>query len=51
MIFTKATLYTYFTIVFDILGSIIGQAFSDHPDIRKIGFTGSTEVGKGIMKR
>lgn len=32
-------------------GSVIGQALCDHMDVRKIGFTGSTEVGKGIMKR
>ncbi|XP_023599512.1 cytosolic 10-formyltetrahydrofolate dehydrogenase [Myotis lucifugus] len=32
------------------LGSLVGQRLSDHPDVRKIGFTGSTEVGKHIMK-
>uniref|UniRef100_A0A8C9DPH7 Aldehyde dehydrogenase 1 family member L1 n=1 Tax=Prolemur simus TaxID=1328070 RepID=A0A8C9DPH7_PROSS len=31
-------------------GSLVGQRLSDHPDVRKIGFTGSTEVGKQIMK-
>nr|XP_004671737.1 cytosolic 10-formyltetrahydrofolate dehydrogenase [Jaculus jaculus] len=31
-------------------GSPIGQRLLDHPDVRKIGFTGSTEVGKHIMK-
>ncbi|XP_036100919.1 cytosolic 10-formyltetrahydrofolate dehydrogenase isoform X2 [Molossus molossus] len=31
-------------------GSLAGQRLSDHPDVRKIGFTGSTEVGKHIMK-
>ncbi|XP_019862722.1 PREDICTED: cytosolic 10-formyltetrahydrofolate dehydrogenase-like, partial [Amphimedon queenslandica] len=31
-------------------GSIVGQGLCDHMDVRKIGFTGSTEVGKGIMK-
>ncbi|XP_038595856.1 cytosolic 10-formyltetrahydrofolate dehydrogenase [Tachyglossus aculeatus] len=31
-------------------GSPVGQRISDHPDVRKIGFTGSTEVGKHIMK-
>nr|XP_033782372.1 cytosolic 10-formyltetrahydrofolate dehydrogenase isoform X1 [Geotrypetes seraphini]XP_033782373.1 cytosolic 10-formyltetrahydrofolate dehydrogenase isoform X1 [Geotrypetes seraphini] len=31
-------------------GSLIGQRLSDHPDVRKIGFTGSTPVGKQIMK-
>lgn len=31
-------------------GSITGQAIADHPDIRKLGFTGSTPIGKTIMK-
>uniref|UniRef100_A0A8C1QC17 10-formyltetrahydrofolate dehydrogenase n=1 Tax=Cyprinus carpio TaxID=7962 RepID=A0A8C1QC17_CYPCA len=31
-------------------GSLIGQRLSDHPDVRKLGFTGSTEIGKQIMK-
>lgn len=31
-------------------GSLAGQALSTHPLIRKLGFTGSTEVGKTIMK-
>ncbi|XP_063071191.1 cytosolic 10-formyltetrahydrofolate dehydrogenase [Engraulis encrasicolus] len=31
-------------------GALIGQRMSDHPDIRKLGFTGSTEIGKQIMK-
>ncbi|XP_006895226.1 PREDICTED: cytosolic 10-formyltetrahydrofolate dehydrogenase [Elephantulus edwardii] len=31
-------------------GQMAGQSLSDHPDVRKIGFTGSTEVGKLIMK-
>ena len=31
-------------------GSVIGQALTDHNDVRKVGFTGSTEVGKTIMK-
>ncbi|MBV97742.1 Cytosolic 10-formyltetrahydrofolate dehydrogenase, partial [Eschrichtius robustus] len=30
--------------------SVVGQRLSDHPDVRKIAFTGSTEVGKHIMK-
>ncbi|XP_069142725.1 cytosolic 10-formyltetrahydrofolate dehydrogenase-like isoform X1 [Argopecten irradians] len=30
-------------------GSSIGQAMSEHPDIRKLGFTGSTPIGKTIM--
>ena len=32
-------------------GSVVGQAFSEHPDIRKLGFTGSTPIGKTIMER
>ncbi|KAK7144550.1 hypothetical protein R3I94_010844 [Phoxinus phoxinus] len=31
-------------------GSVVGQRLSDHPDVRKLGFTGSTEIGKQIMK-
>ncbi|XP_048462616.1 cytosolic 10-formyltetrahydrofolate dehydrogenase-like [Rhincodon typus] len=31
-------------------GSLIGQRIADHPDVRKLGFTGSTPVGKQIMK-
>ncbi|XP_002736701.1 cytosolic 10-formyltetrahydrofolate dehydrogenase-like [Saccoglossus kowalevskii] len=31
-------------------GAVVGQAMSDHPDIRKLGFTGSTPIGKHIMK-
>ena len=38
--------------VFTVLpgkGSIVGQRFVNHPDVRKVCFTGSTEVGKAIM--
>jgi len=38
--------------VFQVLtgkGSIVGQRLVDHPDVRKIVFTGSTEVGRSIM--
>ena len=38
--------------VFQVLpgkGSVIGERFVTHPDIRKIVFTGSTEVGIGVM--
>ncbi|XP_061419040.1 mitochondrial 10-formyltetrahydrofolate dehydrogenase-like [Lethenteron reissneri] len=31
-------------------GSIVGQRMSEHPHIRKLGFTGSTPIGKQIMK-
>src|SRR5690349_14020191 len=30
-------------------GSVVGQRFVEHPDVRKVCFTGSTEVGKQIM--
>lgn len=35
----------------NVSGSVVGQCLSDHPDVRKLGFTGSTEIGKQIMKR
>uniref|UniRef100_A0A8C8RTQ0 10-formyltetrahydrofolate dehydrogenase n=1 Tax=Pelusios castaneus TaxID=367368 RepID=A0A8C8RTQ0_9SAUR len=31
-------------------GGLVGQRLSEHPDIRKLGFTGSTLIGKQIMK-
>ena len=31
-------------------GRVCGQAIVDHPDVRKIGFTGSTPVGQQIMR-
>jgi betaine-aldehyde dehydrogenase len=31
-------------------GSVVGQRFVTHPLVRKVCFTGSTEVGKGIMR-
>lgn len=31
-------------------GSLCGQAIADHKDVRKLGFTGSTEIGQVIMK-
>jgi acyl-CoA reductase-like NAD-dependent aldehyde dehydrogenase len=30
-------------------GSVVGQRFVTHPDVRKLCFTGSTEVGRTIM--
>jgi len=30
-------------------GSVVGQRLVEHPDVAKIGFTGSTEVGKQVM--
>src|SRR2546423_257870 len=38
--------------VFQVLpgkGSVVGQRLVDHPDVRKIVFTGSSEVGRQIM--
>ncbi|MFI5609375.1 aldehyde dehydrogenase family protein [Amycolatopsis sp. NPDC051903] len=38
--------------VFQVLpgkGAVVGQRFVDHPLVRKVVFTGSTEVGKRIM--
>ena len=31
-------------------GAEVGQAIADHPDVRKVGFTGSTPIGAQIMK-
>src|SRR5207244_6459962 len=31
-------------------GSIVGQRLVDHPDVAKIGFTGSTEVWQQVMR-
>ncbi|KAK3752070.1 hypothetical protein QZH41_002498 [Actinostola sp. cb2023] len=31
-------------------GSVVGNRICNHPDIRKVGFTGSTPVGKAIME-
>lgn len=39
--------------VFQVLpgkGSVVGHRFVTHPDVRKVVFTGSTEVGKTIMR-
>ncbi len=30
-------------------GSVVGQALIEHPDVAKVGFTGSTEVGRQVM--
>jgi aldehyde dehydrogenase (NAD+) len=32
------------------LGHTVGQSIAEHPDIMKIAFTGSTLVGRKIMK-
>jgi len=31
-------------------GSVVGQRLVEHPDVAKIGFTGSTEVGRNVMQ-
>jgi acyl-CoA reductase-like NAD-dependent aldehyde dehydrogenase len=31
-------------------GSVVGSRLAEHPDIAKIGFTGSTEVGRQVMQ-
>jgi acyl-CoA reductase-like NAD-dependent aldehyde dehydrogenase len=31
-------------------GSVVGQRLIEHPDVAKIGFTGSTEVGRLVME-
>lgn len=32
-------------------GSLIGSALADHPDVDKVSFTGSTEVGRGVARQ
>lgn len=34
----------------NFLGNETGRAIAEHPDIRKVGFTGSTATGHKIMK-
>ncbi|HSJ93966.1 MAG TPA: aldehyde dehydrogenase family protein, partial [Gaiellaceae bacterium] len=36
--------------VFSGPGSVVGQRLVEHPDVAKIGFTGSTEVGRRVME-
>ncbi len=31
-------------------GSVVGQRLAEHPDVAKVGFTGSTEVGRTVME-
>lgn len=31
-------------------GSVVGQRLVEHPDVAKVAFTGSTEVGRGVME-
>lgn len=37
-------------VIFATLGVETGRAIAEHPDIRKVGFTGSTATGHKIMK-
>lgn len=40
--------------VFTVLagkGSVVGERFVTHPEVRKVCFTGSTAVGQGIMRK
>lgn len=37
--------------ILPISGTEVGQAIADHPEVRKIGFTGSTPTDAQIMKR
>ena len=32
-------------------GSVVGHRLVEHPDVAKIGFTGSTDVGRGVMEQ
>src|SRR5512132_1998486 len=32
-------------------GRVVGERLVEHPDVAKIGFTGSTEVGRRVMQR
>uniref|UniRef100_A0A8C7FV59 10-formyltetrahydrofolate dehydrogenase n=1 Tax=Oncorhynchus kisutch TaxID=8019 RepID=A0A8C7FV59_ONCKI len=47
---TPAYITTDSVVDFIPAGGMVGQRLSDHPDIRKLGFTGSTPIGKQIMK-
>src|SRR6266511_2637409 len=31
-------------------GRVVGQRLAEHPEVAKIGFTGSTEIGRGVMQ-
>src|SRR3989454_862916 len=33
-----------------VAGGVVGQRLVEHPDVAKIGFTGSTEIGRGVMQ-
>ena len=37
-------------IYLNLVGRVVGQGLTDHMEVRKVGFTGSTGVGKTIMK-
>lgn len=42
--------YVYFHTRIMVSGGEVGEAISNHPDVRKVGFTGSTPIGAQIMK-
>ena len=46
MYYSEMLTYVYF-----FIGAVVGQGIADHPKVRKLGFTGSTPVGKTIMER
>src|SRR2546427_10675361 len=48
----RSTLFPYTTLFRSVVGkgSVVGQRLVEHPDVAKIGFTGSTEVGRRVMQ-
>src|SRR3989475_10408312 len=48
----RSTLFPYTTLFRSVVGPgrVVGQRLVEHPDVAKIGFTGSTEVGRGVMQ-
>lgn len=49
----KEVKWFYFILasILTLVGSVVGQGIADHVMVRKLGFTGSTPVGKTIMER
>ena len=50
-VYLATYLPTYLPTIHMFSGSLIGNYMCEHPDIRKVGFTGSTPVGKTIMSK
>src|SRR2546427_6215124 len=48
----RSTLFPYTTLFRSVVGPgrVVGQRLVEHPDVAKIGFTGSTEIGRGVMQ-